>query len=146
MVDQDVLARKLAELVDKISRVRMHCPDDAQALAGNRDALDLVSFNLQLAVQTCLDIANHLISDEGWGLAGTSKEAFGRLHEHGVISAEAVRALVEAAGLRNLIAHAYGDADPSRIYEAAVYGLPDLERFAREVGVWLRERPGEEPS
>jgi hypothetical protein len=27
MVDQDILAKKLAELVDRISRVRKHCPD-----------------------------------------------------------------------------------------------------------------------
>lgn len=146
MVDQDILARKLAELVDRISRVRTHCPEDPQSLAEDRDALDLVSFNLLLAVQTSLDIANHLISDEGWGLAGTSKEAFSLLHEHGVISQETARALVGASGLRNVIAHAYGDADPWKIYEAAAHGLADLERFAREVGVWLRERQTEEPS
>lgn len=146
MVDQDILAKKLAELVDRISRVRKHCPEDEESLARDRDALDLVSFNLQLAVQTCLDIASHLISEEGWGLPATSKEAFGRLQEHGLISRGTAQALEGATGLRNLVAHAYGDVVPQKIYEAAVHGLPDLERFAQEVGAWVKERLGNAPA
>lgn len=46
MVDRDVIAAKLAELADRIERVRGHRPADAEALAADRDAFDLVSFNL----------------------------------------------------------------------------------------------------
>jgi len=66
MVDADVIAAKLGELADRVGRVRQHRPADADALAADRDALDLVSFNLMLAVQACTDIASHLIADEGW--------------------------------------------------------------------------------
>jgi uncharacterized protein YutE (UPF0331/DUF86 family) len=34
-------------------------------LASDRDALDLVAFNLMLAVQAACDPASHLIADEG---------------------------------------------------------------------------------
>jgi hypothetical protein len=41
MVDLDVLAAKLRELAERISRARGHCPPTAAALAADPDALDL---------------------------------------------------------------------------------------------------------
>jgi hypothetical protein len=55
VVDLTVLANKLTELQDRIERVRAHCPATAEALANDRDALDLTAFNLMLGVQSCLE-------------------------------------------------------------------------------------------
>ena len=66
MVDRNLIAAKLAELADRVSRVRGRCPESADELRGDRDALDVLSFNLMLAVQSCADIASHVIADEGW--------------------------------------------------------------------------------
>ena len=86
MVNRDRVAAKLADLSDRISRVKLHCPTGAAELLSNRDALDLVSFNLMLAVQASADIASHFIADEGWPAAQSLAEGFQRLHERGVIS------------------------------------------------------------
>jgi len=50
MVDPDLVSAKLAE---RIERVRGRRAEDAASLASDRDALDIVSFNLMLAVQAC---------------------------------------------------------------------------------------------
>jgi uncharacterized protein YutE (UPF0331/DUF86 family) len=138
MVDLDVLSRKLAELRDRLARVREHCPASPEALSADRDALDLVSFNLLLAVQSCLDLASHIISDQGWPPAATAREAFARLHGEGVLSAQTAAAVQQAAAMRNLLVHVYADADAEIIHDAAVRGLADLERFAAEVASWLQ--------
>jgi hypothetical protein len=52
VVDADLVTAKLRELADRISRVREHVPQATASLAADRDALELVSFNLMLAVQT----------------------------------------------------------------------------------------------
>ncbi len=140
MVDVDIVTSKLAELGQRVSRVRRHCPADAEALAEDQDTLDLVSFNLLLAVQACLDIASHLIADEGWEPASTLSSSLARIGEHGVLTKQTVAALRSAARMRNLLAHAYGHVDPVLVHEAAISGLVDLERFAGEVGRWLRQR------
>lgn len=46
MVDRDLMAAKLAELGDRVSRVRARCPATVDELRADRDAPDLVSFNL----------------------------------------------------------------------------------------------------
>ena len=52
-----VRADKLADLARRVSRVRAHAQPSPDALAANEDALDVVAFNLQLAVQAAADVA-----------------------------------------------------------------------------------------
>lgn len=139
MVDESVVTTKLAELAGRIDRVRRLCPETAEALARDRDALELVSFNLLLAVQACLDLATHFIADSGWSPASSLAGSFRRLAEHGVISEGVAEALARAAGLRNIVAHLYADVDPVLVHAAATGGLGDLEHFAAEVAAWVRQ-------
>lgn len=140
MVDADVISAKLGELADRVARVRTHRKASAKLLAADRDALDLVSFNLMLAVQACADIASHLIADEGWPPAGTVAQSFVRLEENGVIEAATAHALGRAVGLRNVVAHGYASADPSMVHAASTAGLDDLAAFARQVAGWIASR------
>lgn len=147
MVDRHLAAAKLAELADRIGRVRSCCPPTLDELRASRDAMDLVSFNLMLAVQTCSDIAGHLIADEGWQAAPNLAGAFNRLRDEGVISAPTAAALGRAVGLRNVVAHGYAGVNPAMVHAAAMRGVVDLEGFAREVAAWVagRSAPGSTP-
>lgn len=138
MVDVELVAAKLSELARRVERVRLHRPDSAEELGASPDAFDLVSFNLMLAVQSCLDVASHLIADEGWAPARDLGGSFERLAEHGVIRKGTAAALRRAAGLRNVVAHVYARIDPELVFTAATEGLEDLERFAAEVASWTR--------
>lgn len=140
MVDRGVITAKLAELSDRMARVQKFRPENAEKLADDRQAQDLVSFNLMLAVQSCLDIASHLIADEAWPPAPDLATSFRRLREHRVIDGDTAAALGRAAGLRNVIAHVYGEVDTELLFAAATDGLEDLERFASQVAAWTQSR------
>lgn len=137
MVNKDLISAKLSELARRVQRVRSHVPSTASELADDPDALDIVAFNLMLAVQVCSDIASHLIADEGWPAAQTLGEGFARLQEHRVIDTEIAKQLKEAVGLRNVVAHGYAGIDVELCHRAATQGLADLESFAQQVGTWL---------
>jgi uncharacterized protein YutE (UPF0331/DUF86 family) len=138
MVDVDVISAKLKELAHRIAKVRGHNLLDARELERDEDRLDLVSFNLMLAVQACLDIASHIISDEEWTVAVTMGESFRSLAEHGVVSQATAAALNRAVGLRNIVAHGYSKVEPGLIHAAARTGPAELERFGEEVAAWVR--------
>lgn len=140
MVNADLVAAKLVELSERVGRARARRPSTASALAADRDAQDLVAFNLMLAVQICTDVATHLIADEGWTAATTMSSSFARLAEHGVIDQELARRLGKAVGLRNVVAHGYAGVDPVRLFEAASTGVDDLDAYARAVASWVRTR------
>jgi uncharacterized protein YutE (UPF0331/DUF86 family) len=140
MVDLDLLAAKLADLAFRMQRVRSHTPDSAALLATDRDALDIVAFNLMLSVQLCADIASHIIADEGWGTARSLAEGFEHLASHGALEIETAEALKRAVGLRNVVAHGYSSVDPTLCFVAATAGLSDLSAFAKQVSSWARSQ------
>lgn len=141
MVDAAIIEARLIELSKRVARARKHCPPSAEELTTNHDALELVAFNLMLAVQTCADIASHLIADEGWAPPQTIAGSFVVLRDQGVLSDVTAAALGRAVGLRNVVAHGYAGIDPARVHAAATTGLGDLDAFAREIAGWLTARP-----
>lgn len=140
MVDKDLLAIKLADLSDRVARVRRHAKATPAELGADRDALDIVSFNLMLCVQICADIASHLIADEGWAAATTLAQGFTRLADKGVVSSSTAEALKRAVGFRNVVAHGYSRLDFEAAHRAATSGVMDLDTFAREVAAWGNAR------
>lgn len=137
MVNASIIAAKLADLANRIERAHRHCPATSNELATDVDALDLVSFNLMLAVQTCSDIAFHIISDEGWPTASSLSAGFDRLVEHGLTTAETAKQLKLAVGLRNVVAHGYAHIDVAIVHAAATTGIEDLRRFAADVARYI---------
>lgn len=138
------MAAKWTELAERLGQVRKHRKATLPELEANRDATELVAFNLMLAVQVCADVANHLIADEGWPAPRTAGEAFTRLGEQGVISPELAAALRLAVGFRNVIVHGYAGADLRPVHRAATTGVDDLDAFARAVAKWANRgvQPG----
>jgi uncharacterized protein YutE (UPF0331/DUF86 family) len=141
VVIKDLVGAKLSELADRVARVRARCPATAAELRGDRDALELVSFNLMLAVQICADIASHVIADEGWPAAATLAASFNRLRDERVLTRETAEALCRAVGLRNVVAHGYAGVDPAMVHAAGTAGVKDLEAFSREIASWAAARP-----
>lgn len=140
MVRESLISSKLSDLHDRLERVSKHTKATVEELAADRDALDLVAFNLMLAVQCCADIASHLIADEGWPTATSLAGSFERLRAEGVLTAATAGSLSRAAGLRNIVAHGYSGVDVSAVHQASVSGVADLARFATEVAVWVQRR------
>ena len=140
MVDRDVVASKLGELSEHLARVRNRRTATADDLRADRDALDLVAFNLMLAVQACADIASHVIADEGWPPATSLGAGFERLRDAGVISGRVCESLVRAVGLRNVIAHGCAGVRPEMVHAASTSGVADLEAFGQEVAAWVQRQ------
>jgi uncharacterized protein YutE (UPF0331/DUF86 family) len=140
MVKKDLVTAKLTELAQRVARVRARTPAAASVLSIDVDALDIISFNLMLAVQTCADIAAHIVTDEKWAPAKSLADGFSRLAEQGVIRASTADALKRAVGLRNVVAHGYGRVDVTLVFSAATAGLTDLNDFASDVAGWLSSR------
>jgi uncharacterized protein YutE (UPF0331/DUF86 family) len=116
--------------------VRTHVPESIEALQADRDALDLVAFNLMLSVQICLDIASHVIADAGWPAARSLAEAFTRLQEREVLPATIAESMRKAVGLRNVVAHGYAGIDVEACFRAGTAGVAHLQAFARAVTAW----------
>ena len=105
-------------------------PPTVDAFLVDRTAQEVVAFNLFLAFQDALDLCAHLIADRGWELPQTAREHFDILAKHGIMVPELARTMGGCAGLRNLIAHAYGSLDLQRLFNELPAGRDALRAFA----------------
>jgi uncharacterized protein YutE (UPF0331/DUF86 family) len=62
-MDKDVLMNKLESLRRCVQRVQDKAPVSSDLLKGDYDLQDIIVLNLERAVQTCVDIGLHIISD-----------------------------------------------------------------------------------
>jgi uncharacterized protein YutE (UPF0331/DUF86 family) len=89
----------------------------------------VVVLNLFVALQECLSLATHWLSDAAWEVPQSYREVFRALADHGVVEPALAARLASAAGLRNLVAHQYGVLNWDRIHEMASSSLDDLLSF-----------------
>ena len=138
MVDRAILAAKIAAVRDAVARIRDVLPPTPDALRADRTLREVVILNLFVALQECLSLAAHWLSDAGLDVPQSYAQVFLRLGERDVVAPELAGRLAAASGLRNLVAHRYGALEWNRIHEIASSELDDLlafcEALARRTG------------
>lgn len=92
--------------------------------------LDVTVLNLQRAVEACLDMANHLIAINSWGLPGAAVEAIQLLVDNNVLTASELSVYRGMIGFRNIAVHNYREIDQAIVRGIVNDHLQDLERFA----------------
>lgn len=83
MVDRQIVIAKAALIEKSVSRIRAKRPDSLERFLAEPDLQDIVMFNIIQALQGCIDLAAHVVSDEGYGMAGSMNEFFYLLEEQG---------------------------------------------------------------
>lgn len=129
----NVMRRKLEALRDSVERIESRCPATLDELLSDRDAQDVLVLNLTRAVQLCVDIGMHLLSDAGRPVPDTMADVFRRLADADMLTADLAMRLRPAVGFRNLAVHRYDDIDWSLVHRIRTDRLIDFAEFARQV-------------
>jgi len=134
MVDKDILWSKISAMERHLDRVRAKRDVSLAEFLKELDRQESVLFNLQMAIQNCIDMAAHVISEEGLGVAGSTNELFYLLEDRGLIESGLAEKMVRAVGFRNLVVHEYGKVDIEVVFLVSHENVSDLEEFARVLG------------
>lgn len=131
MIDKDILLGKADRVHRHVKRVKEKRPATVQEFLSSLDLQEIILFNLQMAIQFCIDIASHIISDEGLGLPGSTNEMFYTLQENGYIAEDVADKMVAAVGFRNLVVHEYTRVDLEEVYRISQENIDDLIEFLK---------------
>lgn len=132
-MDRQVIEHKLESLRRCLSRIADKCPGDAQTLARDLDAQDIVALNLTRAVQLCVDVAAHLIASREIPAPNTMGQAFDALAEAGLIDRELADRLKKSVGFRNIAIHNYDAIDWGIVHSICRRHLDDFRAFAARI-------------
>ena len=86
-------------------------------------------YYLQVSIECCLDVANHIIASEKLRAPRDYSDSFLVIQEEGLISSELGDKLRQMAKFRNRLVHLYGEIDNTNVYEYIKGDLKDIEEF-----------------
>ena len=131
MTDPDLVLKKLARIETCVRELRELA--DPDGLASDVRQERFVEHTLQIAIQSAIDAAAHVVSDGRLGEPRTQRELFELLLRAGWIEGELAASFGRMCGFRNILVHGYDDVDLEIVRDVLRHKLDDLIAFARAV-------------
>ena len=137
MVDKSLVLRKLSDLSDLCGQMIEYQGITARRYAADWKSQRIVERTLQMMVEMCLDVANHIISDKGYRRPVGYADHFTVLRENGILSARLTARMEKMAKFRNLIVHNYDKIDAEIMVGIIKKSLVDFDAFKKAVVKFL---------
>ncbi|GEA15396.1 hypothetical protein E308F_16400 [Moorella sp. E308F] len=138
MVDIEVIRHRLALLSEYIADLEAEKEIGLKDFLADKRLRRYAERTLHLAIESCIDIASHIISDEGLREPRDNKDIFAVLGEAGYLPEELAKKLMKMAQFRNIIVHDYTQLDAEVIWGILKRDLGDLHHFM----LTIKERLG----
>ncbi|HVR09822.1 MAG TPA: DUF86 domain-containing protein [Thermoanaerobaculia bacterium] len=129
--DRELVLKKLARIEACVGELRTL--GDPGVIRSDLRQERFVEHTLQIAIQSILDVASHIVSEERLGEPRTNQELIDLLARHGWIPARLELPLHQMVGFRNVLVHGYDEVDLAVVEDVARHRLDDLLAFAAVV-------------
>jgi uncharacterized protein YutE (UPF0331/DUF86 family) len=96
---------------------------------------------LQIAVETCINIGNHIISRQELGVPKEYADTFRILQSNNIIPQQLLETLVLMTRFRNRVVHLYWDIDDKLVLEIIKNNYKDFTKFRSAVLKYLKSLP-----
>ncbi|NOX32309.1 MAG: DUF86 domain-containing protein [Deltaproteobacteria bacterium] len=138
-MDKQTILNKIASLKRCIGRIEDKIPKTSRQLKSDYDLQDIVSLNLQRAVQVCVDIAARLNAEMSARAPESMVESFENLNRFRIISDETCERMQKSVGFRNIAVHEYSTINWDIVFSVSTTNLDDFRQFAREIITWTND-------
>lgn len=132
MVDAERIDARIEALDDYVATIRELMKPGLDSYLSDTSVQLQIERSLQLAIQICIDIGAHVISEKGLGSPGEYREVFEVIGDAGLINDALAERLMSAAGTRNLLVHGYAKINRERIWQDLEH-IDDFIEFARAI-------------
>lgn len=138
MVDKTLILKKLAELEQYLLQINEFSDITTAEYSSDWKTQRIVDRTLQMMIETCLDIAGHIISDEGYRVPESYADMFNVLQENAIIPEALREGLNKMAKFRNIVVHHYDKIDPNIVITILRKNLGDFNRFKTAIISYLK--------
>lgn len=144
MVDKPLILRKLAELDQYLRQVKEYARISVEEYQSSWKTQRIIERTLQMMIETCVDIAGHIISDKAFRTPTSYSDTFKVLHENDVLPASLFAKMEKMAKFRNVVVHHYDSIDAEIVVGILKRDLKDFSGFQAAVVALLEEDEGKE--
>lgn len=135
-INKDLVSKKLDFLNNYLHKIES-MDFSEEVFINDADIHDLIVFRLQQAVETCIDIAAHIIAGLDAPQKETAKDAFVFLGEKEIIDQDLAKRMGQAADFRNRAVHGYNNFDYELLFKDYKEDIRDLRNFGSGIVKYL---------
>ena len=138
MVDETLILRKLGELDEYYRQIKEYSKITVAEYSGDWKIQRIIERTLQMMIETCVDIAGHIISDKGYRIPQSYSDTFRVLHEEHLVNEKLYAALEKMAKFRNVVVHHYDKVDAEIVVGILKKDLEDFKGFRNSIVNFLK--------
>jgi uncharacterized protein YutE (UPF0331/DUF86 family) len=143
MVDKPKCDQILSNLNEYLGALEELAGVSKDEFLGNKDKIGNAKYQFVIAIEACIDIANHIIASERYRIPRDNADSFTVLVEEGILPANRSASYAAMARFRNRLVHLYWDVDAVLVHEYLSTGLEDLRAFLNDVAGFVARQPDE---
>ena len=131
MVSLEKIADKFEQLDEFMMLLEMIKRTPSAAFLKDKILVGSAKYYLQVSIECCLDIANHIIAAQGFRAPKDYADSFKVLEENNVLDEELGVKLRQMAKFRNRLVHLYGEIDNEYVYTFITNDIQDISEFKK---------------
>lgn len=132
-MDKDVIKSKIESLIRCINRINEKKPESVEILRKDLDIQDIISINIERAVQLSVDIGSHILADYDVQTPKTMSNIFVMLAEKEIVDNVLANKLAKAVGFRNIAVHSCQTINWDTVFRIITTEIEDFKQFIKEI-------------
>mgnify|MGYP000535012287 CR=1 FL=1 len=133
MIEAETIEGIFRNLDSYLDQLRRLAALQREELAGDLVKLGAAKYYLQIAVECCIDVANHIIARRGFRAPASYADSFTVLAENGIIKQDLLTTAHKMVRMRNRLVHLYWEVDADILYDTLQNNLGDFDRFKASI-------------
>lgn len=133
MVDKNVIISRVEQIDKHLDKLSPYISLTYEQFLKDSIAQDVVEYNLFQIVNHVVDVVEHIVVDEDYGLPSTSYEAIQILLDKEIIDKTDLKLLKEMIGFRNVVGHEYIKINKEIVCNILKNNLPDIKRIVSKI-------------
>ena len=138
MVDETLILRKLSELDEYNKQIKEYEKITVAQYSDDWKIPRIIERTLQMMIETCVDIASHIIADKGYRVPMSYSDTFKVLHEEKIVSSKLFNSLEKMAKFRNIVVHHYDKVDAKIVVGILKKDLQDFMGYRDAIISFLK--------
>lgn len=129
MVSLEKITYKFRQLDEFLSILKGMRSTPLDEFLKDKVLIGSAKYYLQVSIECCLDVANHIIASEHFRAPEDYADSFKVLEEQGIVDPEEGLKLRQMAKFRNRLVHLYGEIDDAYVHDFMLNRLQDILKF-----------------
>jgi uncharacterized protein YutE (UPF0331/DUF86 family) len=126
MVDEALILRKLSELDEYYRQIKEYEIITVDQYSDDWKIQRIIERTLQMMIETCVDIAGHIIADKEFRIPKSYADTFKVFSEEEILDSKLSASLEKMAKFRNVVVHHYDKVDAEIVVGIMKNNLTDF--------------------